>query len=132
MHLVLGRRRFDVTHRAVIIAIVDDARPETVAALMDAGADGLALRSSSVAAQLCDRVDVPVSVLVSPGQIELSIGEPIAAFQPTLLGPGRVAQMAAAIADGERIVLSPDASTLRSDRRVVEVMARILAARECR
>lgn len=125
MHLVLGDRRFDVRHRALVVGLLDDVRPVDEA-LVDRP-DALAATSWSVAASLCDRVDVPVGVLVSPQQLEFA-GERVDCVGPFAgAPPQRFARVAEAVVAGARVVVSTE---VRSDRRVVEVLARILAAKD--
>ena len=122
--MALGDRHFDVSHRAVIVGLVDDL--ETLDGVLGHRPEALAT-TSSLAGAVCDRVDVPVGV-VNPPHPQLVFGDEAVDVAGPFPGdaPRRMAQVADAIIAGERVIVSTD---VRSDRRVAEVLARILAAR---
>lgn len=124
-----GDRRFDLSHRMLVAGLVDVAA-SSPDAWIDAGIDVLVVRSSSTALAVCDRVDVPVGVESSPGQVEFAGGTSVSAVGPVaVLGAARIGRIAAAVTAGARVLLVADPASVRSDRRVVEVMARLLAVR---
>lgn len=109
----------------MVVGLVDGVDPVD-RALRDRP-DALAVTSSSAAASLCERVDVPVGVVVSPQRL-LFAGEEVDCAGPFPgAAPQRFAAVCEAVINGARVVVSTD---VRSDRRVVEVLARILAARD--
>lgn len=109
----------------MVVGLVDGADP--VDRVLRDRPDALVVTSSSAAASLCERVDVPVGVVVSPLRL-LFAGEEVDSVGP-FPGPAprRFAEVCEAVIAGARLVVSTD---VRSDRRVVEVLARILAARD--
>lgn len=130
MLLVLRDRRFDVTHRALVVATPDRLDHDLLDAFVAAGVDAFAVRSSSARDAVCDRVDVPVGVVVSPGHVEFEPRQPLSAAGPfDASGPERMAAVAASVQWGDRLLLCSKVDDVRADRRVAEVMARILAAR---
>lgn len=133
MLLECGDRRFDLTHRMLVLGIVDPAAdPER---WVEIGVDGLVVRSSSDVAAVCDRVDVPVGVAVSrstsgPDSIELSSELTVRSVGPLAeRGPARIGRLVAAIEDDRRALLVDHPETVSADRRVTEVLSRLLAAR---
>lgn len=109
----------------MVVGLVDGADP--VDRVLRDRPDALVVTSSSAAASLCERVDVPVGVVVSPQRL-LFAGEDVDCVGPfTGPAPRRFAEVCEAVIAGARLVVSTD---VRSDRRVVEVLARILAARD--
>lgn len=128
MLLERGDRRFDLTHRMLVLGIVGDlATPE---AWVVSGVDGLVVRSSPEIDAVCDRVDVPVGVVSRSGQVVF--GDEVVA---STVGPlderegARIGRLVAEIEAGRRAVLVTDPVTVGSDRRVAEVMTRLLQAR---
>ena len=133
MLLECGDRTFDLTHRTVVLGVVIGAVDH--GRWIDAGVDGLVVGSSSEAAALCDRVDVPVGVLVSPpppqpATVEFPSGATVPAFGPLdERRAARIGRLQAEIEAGGRVLVVDDPSTVGADRRVAEVMARLLTAR---
>lgn len=123
---VLGDRSFDVTHRAVVVGLVDDDDPAAIRGILDEHPVALAVATSSERRVVCDRVDVPVGVVVSSDRIDFPGSAPIAVVGPFDGGPAGIAQIVSAVDGGARVLLS---DAIRRDRRVAEVMARILENR---
>lgn len=122
-------RRIDLTHRMVVAGLVHDA-VDPVDGWAASAVDALVVRTSSMASAVCERVDVPVGVETSPGQVEFAGGLSVSAIGPiTDVGADRIGRIIDAITAGVRVLVLGDPATARSDRRVAEVMARLLAAR---
>lgn len=109
----------------MVVGIVDDV--DSLDGVLGDRPDALAAPSSALAVSLCERVDVPVGVVVSPQRLSFA-GRQIDSVGPFHgTAPHRFAQVSEAVIGGARVVVSTD---VRSDRRVVEVLARILGARD--
>ena len=126
MLLECGDRRFDLSHRMLVLGLADDESGSD--AWIAAGADALVTRSSSTAGAVCDRVDVPVGVQSRSGQVEFPDVVVPAVGPLDEVGAARIGRLVAEIRAGRRALVVTDPTTFRSDRRVAEVMARLLAA----
>ncbi|MDE0804641.1 MAG: hypothetical protein OSA99_15135, partial [Acidimicrobiales bacterium] len=102
---------------------------------IEAGVDGVVVRSSSQVVTVCDRVDVPVGVPVSRttsglDSIEFAPGSTVPAVGPIAeRGPARIGRLTAAFEAGRRALLVDHPETVPADRRVIEVLSRLVTAR---
>ena len=115
MLVALGAGRWDVTHRAVVVGLVED--PEDAGRHLADGADALA----TVGVEL--DVDLPVVALDGP-ELE-AVGELVVPAPARDADRDEVlATQALAVVQGKRVVLTRD---VRGTRRVVDVLAAILS-----
>ncbi len=119
MFVALGDRQWDVTHRAVVIGVVDGDDPEAQAArhLAD-GADLLAMEPGVQVVAALPRVDAGGPELEALGGL-LVPAPALHEDRETVL-----ATQSLAITRGARVVLTRD---VRGTRRVADVLAAILA-----